>query len=120
MGGIWRIGIAAGLLMMQAPVTVSAQTSGDRALTATIFERRAAQLVDVINGNIAFADYFAPSFQAAISEAQFKAMNASLIAQYGRAIAVEKAVSADGLSGTLELRFEKGISIYCEAKINLF
>ena len=110
MGGIWRIGIAAGLLMMQAPVTVSAQTSGDQALTATIFERRAAQLVDVINGNIAFADYFAPSFQAAISEAQFKAMNASLIAQYGRAIAVEKAVSADGLSGTLELRFEKGFA----------
>jgi beta-lactamase class A len=78
--------------------------------SATAFDRRAAELVDVINGYMAFDAYFAPSFQAAVPEAQFKTMTAGIIAQYGRAIAAEGAHSADGHSGTLKLRFEKGVA----------
>lgn len=77
---------------------------------ATAFDRRTAQLVDVIDGNMAFDAYFAPSFQAAVPEAQFKTMTAGIVAQYGRAIAAESAHSADGHSGTLKLRFEKGVA----------
>ena len=89
---------------------VAAQSPEMQAATTTGFDRRAAQLVDLLNGEIAFADYFDPSFQAALPEAQFKTMTASLVAQYGKPIAVEMAVSTDGRSGSLSLRFEKGVA----------
>ncbi|WP_257550121.1 class A beta-lactamase-related serine hydrolase [Sphingopyxis sp. DBS4] len=91
-------------LAYQQPAAVEASA------TDSAFDRRAAELVDVINGNMAFDAYFAPSFQAAVPEAQFKTMTAGIIAQYGRAIAAEGAHSADGHSGTLKLRFEKGVA----------
>ena len=103
--------LAALLLSLSAPnAPVAAQSPEMQAATTTAFEQRAAQLVALLNGEIAFADYFDPTFQAAIPEAQFKAMTASLIAQYGQPIAVEKAVSNDGRSGSLALRFEKGVA----------
>ena len=89
---------------------VAAQSPEMQAATTTGFDRRAAQLVELLNGEVAFADYFDPTFQAALPEAQFKAMTASLIAQYGKPIAVETAVSKDGRSGSLSLRFEKGVA----------
>ena len=89
---------------------IAAQAPEIQAATITDFDRRAAQLVDLLNGAIAFADYFDPSFQAALPEAQFETMTAGLVAQYGPPIAVEKAVSNDGHSGSLSLRFEKGVA----------
>lgn len=105
----WYGLIAAALCAVWLPMTASAQTPETQSAQTTAFDRRAGELVDLLNGKIAFADYFAPSFQQAIPEAQFKTMTASLIAQYGRAVAVEHATSKDGRSGTLQLRFEKGI-----------
>lgn len=103
--------LAALLLSMSAPAApVTAQSPEMQAATATAFERRAAQLVALLDGEIAFADYFDPSFQAALPEAQFKAMTAGLVAQYGLPIAVEKPASSDGRSGSLSLRFEKGVA----------
>lgn len=89
---------------------VAAQSPEMQAATTTGFDRRAAQLVDLLNGEIVFADYFDPTFQAALPEAQFKTMTAGLVAQYGKPVAVEKAVSTDGRSGSLSLRFEKGVA----------
>ncbi len=103
--------MAAAMLAMLAPQAVTAQapeTASPNAQTA--FDRRAAQLVDLLTGAIAFSDYFAPSFRAAIPEAQFKAINVSLIAQYGRPLSIDSATSADGRSGTILLRFEKGVA----------
>ncbi len=77
--------------------------------TGPAFDKRAAQLVDLLGGKIAFADYFAPSFQTAVPETQFKTIAASLIAQYGQPLAVDKATSTNGQSGTVLLRFEKGV-----------
>ena len=103
--------LAAFLLALSLPAApVAAQSPEMQAATTTGFDRRAAQLVELLNGEVAFADYFDPTFQAALPEAQFKAMTASLIAQYGKPIAVEKAVSMDGRSGSLALRFEKGVA----------
>ncbi|WP_374524805.1 serine hydrolase [Sphingopyxis sp.] len=65
---------------------------------------------DVVNGNIAFDTYFAPHFQAAVPEAQFKALVTGMTAQYGRALGVEDKRSLDGRAGSLHLRFEKGIA----------
>ncbi|WP_411342128.1 serine hydrolase [Sphingopyxis sp. J-6] len=105
----WHGLIAATLCAASVPLPAVAQAPETRTAQATSFDRRAGELVDLLNGKIAFADYFAPSFQQAIPETQFKTMTASLIAQYGRAVAVERATSKDGRSGTLQLRFEKGI-----------
>ena len=108
---ICRPFLAALLLALALPTgSVAAQSPEMQAAATTDFDRRAAQLVDLLNGSIAFADYFDPTFQAALPEAQFKAMTASLIAQYGKPIAVEKAASTDGRSGSLSLRFEKGVA----------
>jgi len=105
----WRMSVAAVLMAMVCPAPLLAQ-SPESAAATTAFDYRAAQLADVINGNIAYSDYFAPSFQAAVPQAQFKAITDGLLMQYGRAIGVDKATSPDGRSGTLQLRFEKGIA----------
>lgn len=93
-----------------SPTLAHAQQAPEAATVAeTAFDRRAAQLVDLLAGRIAFADYFDPSFQAALPEAQFKAVNVSLVAQYGQPVAVDWATSTDGRSGTVLLRFERGV-----------
>lgn len=105
----WRA-LAAGMLALLAPLSAAAQAPDTATPDATTaFDRRAAQLVDLLAGRIAFAEYFDPSFQSALPEAQFKAISASLIAQYGQPVAVDKATSTGGLSGTVLLRFEKGV-----------
>jgi beta-lactamase class A len=102
--------IAAVALTALTPLPTNAQSPATAApATQTPLERRAAQLVEMLGGKIAFADYFAPSFQTAIPEAQFKTITASLIAQYGQPLSVGKATSSDGRSGTVLLRFEKGV-----------
>src|SRR3546814_9779141 len=100
--------IAPFLLAAAVPApTLFAQPPETAATAATPFDRRAAQLVDVLTGKLAFAAYFAPSFQAAIPEAQFKAIPAGLIAHYGQPLAVEAATSTDGHAGPVRLRFER-------------
>lgn len=73
------------------------------------FERRAAELVDLLTGKIAYLDYFDAAFQKAVPKEKFDAITASLIAQYGQPISVEKATSTNGRSGTVQLRFERGV-----------
>ena len=46
------------------------------------FERRAAELVDLLTGKIGYADYFDAAFQKAVPKEKFDAITASLIAQY--------------------------------------
>lgn len=96
-------------LTLPAPAALAQQMPETANSAATAFDRRAAQLVDLLTGKVAFADYFDPTFQTAVPEAQFDVIAASLIAQYGRPLAVEKAISTDGRSGTVLLRFEKGV-----------
>lgn len=99
------------LLCATASPAVAIQSSEIAAPAAeTGFDMRSAQLVDLLAGRLAFTSYFDPSFQAAIPEAQFKTISASLIAQYGQPVAVEKAASTDGRSGTVLLRFAKGVA----------
>lgn len=102
--------MAVSVLAVLVPLSSAAQSPTAVApATQTTFDRRAAQLVDVLRGSLEFSDYFAPSFQTAIPEAQFKAISASLIAQYGQPLRIDKATSTDGQSGTVLLRFEKGV-----------
>ena len=105
-----KTALAALFIILSLPTAAVAQSPETAAPTTTAFEQRAAELVAMLDGKIAFADYFDPTFQAALPETQFRAMTASLIAQYGKPIAIEKAVSTDGRSGSLSLRFEKGVA----------
>lgn len=106
----WSALATIALLACAAPLPLAAQSPEAAVAADTAFERRAGQLVDLLAGKIPFDAYFDPSFQEAVPEAQFRAINASLAAQYGQPVAVEKATSADGRSGTVLLRFEKGIA----------
>ena len=64
--------IAAAMLAALSPAIAIAQTATTTAPVAqTAFDRRAAQLIDLFGGKVAFADYFDPSFQYAIPKAQF-------------------------------------------------
>lgn len=103
--------VVSGLLCTAAAPAVALQSSETGApATPTAFDMRASQLVDLLTGKLAFASYFDPSFQAAIPEAQFKAISASLIAQYGQPVAVEQTTLTSGGSGTVLLRFAKGVA----------
>ncbi|QUM71214.1 serine hydrolase [Sphingopyxis granuli] len=77
---------------------------------AASFDARAGQIVGLLTGRVPFADSFAPSFQTAVPEAQFRAIAANLIAQYGQPIAIAGTASDNGRSGTVRLRFERGIA----------
>jgi beta-lactamase class A len=96
-------------MILPASAALAQQTPEATAAADTAFDRRAAQLVDLLAGRIAFADYFDPSFQAAVPEAQFKTITTSLVAQYGTPVTIDSATSTDGKSGTVRVRFEKGI-----------
>lgn len=96
------LGTPSAALALQPPASASAVDSA--------FDKRAAQLVDLLDGKIAFADYFDPSFQKAVPEAQFKTFITGLIAQYGRPVAVDRAAPTSGRSGTVLLRFERGVA----------
>lgn len=101
--------LLAATLTLPTPVAFAQSAPEAPAQATTAFDSRAAQLVDLLTGKIAFADYFDPSFQTAVPEAQFQAIAASLVAQYGPPLAVDSATSANGRAGTVMLRFEKGV-----------
>ena len=102
--------IAATIAFGTPSVALALQPPASTPATDGAFGTRAAQLVDLMNGKLVFTAYFDPSFQSAVPEPQFKAFAAGLVAQYGRAVAIEKVTSANGRSGTVLLRFEKGVA----------
>jgi beta-lactamase class A len=94
-------GASSAAYAVQPPPAAPAQNSA--------FDRRAAELVDLLTGKIAYVDYFDAAFQTAVPKEKFDVITASLIAQYGQPISVDKATSTNGRSGTVLLRFEKGV-----------
>ncbi|MBO9695542.1 MAG: serine hydrolase [Sphingopyxis sp.] len=103
--------IAAAMLAALAPHVASSQAPGaPESAAQPALDRRAAQLVDLFGGRIAYAAYFDPHFRTAVPEAQFHAFVAGLIAQYGQPVAVDKVTRAGDRSGTILLRFERGVA----------
>ncbi|MEI4507732.1 serine hydrolase [Sphingopyxis sp. CCNWLW253] len=105
-----RLAVAMLAVALPASTTLAQSPETTAPAPGTAFDRRAAQLVDLLTGKIAFADYFDPSFQKAIPEAQFKTFIGGLIAQYGKPVAVDSATPTNGRSGTVLLRFERGVA----------
>jgi hypothetical protein len=77
--------------------------------SATPLDRRADQLIALLNGNVPLEDYFTASFLTAVPPAQVKAISASLLAQYGRALRVMKIDRRGPNSAVLTVEFERAL-----------
>src|SRR3546814_17428860 len=62
--------LCAAAMALPASTAYAVQSPEIAAATDTAFDRRAAQLDDLLTARIPFADYFDPSFQPAIPEAR--------------------------------------------------
>lgn len=104
--------VALGTVTLSIPLSTAyaRQTPQMAQVADSAFDRCAAQLVDLLTGRIAFADYFDLGFQTAVPEAQFQAITASLVAQYGQPLAIDKVTTPNGRAGIVLLRFEKGVA----------
>lgn len=95
--------LVAMLVALAAPAM--AQVKPDAALT-----QRANQLPEILAGKIAYDAYFAEAFRAAVPEAQFKQINAQLVAANGAVTKVEGITAATPFSGTVKLGYERAVA----------
>lgn len=95
-----------------APLTAMAQTPPLPAAAgpATVLDKRIAQLPEVLAGTMALDDFFAPSFLAAVPEAQMKALSAQLSAQYGAPLKVLSIIPSGPSSASIRIEYEKAIA----------
>ena len=92
-------------MMIAAAMPAIAQVAPNPALT-----QRANQLPEVLAGKIAYDAYFAESFRTAVPEAQFKQINAQLVAANGAVTKVEGITAATPFSGTVKLGYERAVA----------
>ena len=105
-----KLALVLGALSL-SPISAFAQTPPASAQPATPLDTRIAELPSVLSGKHPYAEYFAPSFLAVVSEAQLKGLSDQLIAQYGQPVAIDKASSTDGRSGTVLLRSAGAVQV---------
>lgn len=91
------------LVALAAPLM--AQVAPTPALT-----QRANELPALMAGKIAYDAYFAESFRAAVPEAQFKQVNAQLVAANGPVTKVEGVTAATPFSGTVKLGYARAVA----------
>lgn len=104
-----KLALVLGALSL-SPVLAFAQTPPPAAQTATPLDARIAQLPSVLSGKLPYADYFAPSFLAAVPEAQLKGLSDQLIAQYGRPLKILSVKRVGPSSATVQIEYEKAIA----------
>jgi len=102
--------IVAAILLLAAPVTVQAQGQpAAQESQQTLLEQRADQAAEVLNGERAAEEVFAPSFLAAVSRQQLVAIAAQKSAQYGALKGVAAIRPNDNYTGAVDFRFENAI-----------
>ena len=87
-----------------AQMTRTATEAADPALTARIGE-----LVTLIGRGGDFQSYFAPSFHAALPKEKWDAVVASMTAQMGKPVAIDRLTAVTPFSANLRVRFERGV-----------
>ena len=92
------------------PVVAQEQPSTAAPAEQTALEQRSAQVVAVMNGELAPEEVFSPDFIAALPPAQIKAFSASLTTQFGAAVDVALLTPRDGTRAALHIRFERGLA----------
>lgn len=96
-------------LSLAQPVAAREPTK-DAAKPAPTIDRRIDQLVPLIKGEITPESFFSPTFLAALPSAQFKAISASITAQYGQPTRIVSATPTRSNGATVKLAFEKAIA----------
>ena len=106
------------LILLGIACPAAAQVEGDPALavaddsTATPLDARAADLVDLLAGRIAYADYFDQAFIDAVPRAQFDAITASLIVAHGAPQGVASVERSNDTAGTVKIAFERAVGAF--------
>lgn len=91
-------------------VAAPATTPVSQPSPASPLDLRIEQLPSVLAGTMKYDDYFAPSFLAAVPEAQLKAISDQFITQNGKPLKVV-AVEPNGPNGaTIKIEYEKAIA----------
>ena len=91
------------------PVAAIAQTTPPPPAESTaMLDRRAAELIAILNGGGDVAATFAPEFLAQIPEAQIRGIAAQLTGQLGKAVKVASLKPAGTTRAVLVIGFEKG------------
>lgn len=96
-------------LSLAQPVAAR-EPAKDAAKPAPTIDRRIGQLVPLIKGEITPESFFSPTFLAAVPSAQFKAISASITAQYGQPTRIVSATPARSNGATVKLAFEKAVA----------
>lgn len=90
-------------LWLAAPALAQGQAS-------PALERRIAELPRVMAGEIAYDAYFAPAFRASVPEADFRRINAQLVAANGPITKVEEVTPSGPHAATVQLGFQRAIA----------
>lgn len=105
-----RILLALPMIFLSVCATPSAAAPASQTARPTPFDQRVEELIAVLNDAKPVEDYFTPGFLAAVPPAQFKAISASLTAQYGKTLRVITVVKKGPNSATLTVELERGIA----------
>ena len=108
---VGRILASFALLIVFVPGIAAAQTppaatapAADPSLTA-----RSHELIGIVAGTGDFSSYFAPNFHAALPKEKWDAVVASMTAQMGKPLAIDRLTAVTPFSANLRVRFERGV-----------
>lgn len=103
---LFALSVAALVSLVPAAAQTVAESSNatDPALVA-----RSHELIGVVAGTRDFYGYFAPSFHAALPKEKWDAVVASMTAQMGKPLAIDRLTAVTPFSANLRVRFERGI-----------
>ena len=102
--------IGAALAMPGSLAAQQPQSAATAPSAQTPIERRADQILALLNGEAQPEELFTQGFRAAIADAQLTALSASMTAQFGPAVEVALLAPREGTRAALEIRFERGLA----------
>lgn len=107
---VWMIRALVALAFLAPTAPASAQSPATNAVTADpALNARTAELIAAITGAQSYDSYFAPSFRAALARAKWDAVVASMTAQMGKPLAIDRLTAVTPFSANLRVRFERGV-----------
>ena len=107
---VWTIRALVALAFLAPTAPASAQSPATNAVTADpALNARTAELIAAITGAQSYDSYFAPSFRAALARAKWDAVVASMTAQMGKPLAIDRLTAVTPFSANLRVRFERGV-----------
>ncbi len=95
-----------------APTVMANPTPVSAPAAKSPLDLRIGELVGVLKGSIAPADYFDPTFLAAVPAEQMSAVATSIIAQYGQPIDVLTIDQKSPEAATITVAFEKAVGTF--------